>query len=267
MLRFTWSTQVSVMLSQVLHPGNLFYIVVNLTTGREIVSAGNLAEEANSQTYLFYLYEYLSVSLFNTGIDQNLASVKPMGILEPTQIKILLLQGLKFAYENFTRIFHYLVLILEIKQSWILLVSMKEVLSSYLFFTPKPNYNVLVSSQNVSVKCRHHPPHKQNKIWVRSSKLHDQLENFDTKGFFSLHLWAFFAAFFIFFKAFIVQFFQLFRLSRKVTNKFILKRSLWLSCNTMIQKNEASRKIPVYWESWRVWGTVSKHDYSHFIAM
>lgn len=87
MLRFTWSTQVSVMLSQVLHPGNLFYIVVNLTTGREIVSAGNLAEEVNSQTYLFYLYEYLSVSLFNTGIDQNLASVKPMRILEPTQLR------------------------------------------------------------------------------------------------------------------------------------------------------------------------------------
>lgn len=43
---------------------------------------------------------------------------------------------------------------------------------------------MLVSSWNVSVKCRHHPPHKQNKIWVRSSKLHDQLENFDTKGFF-----------------------------------------------------------------------------------
>lgn len=27
----------------------------------------------------------------------------------------------------------------------------------------------------------------------------------------------------------------------------MLKRSLWLSCNTMIQKNETSRKIPVYW--------------------
>lgn len=75
MLRFTWNTQASVMLSQVLHPGNLFYIVVNLTTGREIVSADNLAEEVNLQTYLFYLYEYLSVSLFSTGIDQNFASV------------------------------------------------------------------------------------------------------------------------------------------------------------------------------------------------
>lgn len=86
MLRFTWSTQVSVVLSQVLHPGNLFYIVVNLTTGREIVSADNLAGEVNLQMYLFYLYEYLSVSLFNMGIDPSLASVEPMGILAPTQL-------------------------------------------------------------------------------------------------------------------------------------------------------------------------------------
>lgn len=66
--------------------GTIFYIVINLTTGREIVSADNLAEEVNLKTYLFYLYEYLSVSLFNTGIDQNLASVKQMGILAPTQL-------------------------------------------------------------------------------------------------------------------------------------------------------------------------------------
>lgn len=63
MLRFTWSTQISVVLSQVLHPGNLFYIVVNLTTGREIVSADNLAGEVNLQMYFFYLYDYLCFTL------------------------------------------------------------------------------------------------------------------------------------------------------------------------------------------------------------
>lgn len=98
MLRFTWNTQVSVMLSQVLHPGNLFYIVVNLTIGREIVSADNLAEEVNLQMYLFYLCEYLSASLFSTGIDQNFASVWHQLNLGQD----LLLQGLKCAYENST---------------------------------------------------------------------------------------------------------------------------------------------------------------------
>lgn len=70
MLRFTWSTQVSVMLSQVLHPGNLFCIVVNLTTGREIVSADDLAEEAN-----FYPVS-MSISLFHSLI-QKLIRVWP----------------------------------------------------------------------------------------------------------------------------------------------------------------------------------------------
>lgn len=64
MLRFTWSTQVSVMLSQVLHPGNLFYIVVNLTTGGEIVSADDLAEEVK-----FYSI-CMSISLFHSSIQE-----------------------------------------------------------------------------------------------------------------------------------------------------------------------------------------------------
>lgn len=134
MLRFTWSTQISVVLSQVLHPGNLFYIVVNLTTGREIVSADNLAGEVNLQMYFFYLYDYLCFTLqYGNWSQFGLSQANGNFGTNSAWVKMLLLQGLKFAYENFTWIFHYLFFTLEIKQSWVLLVSTEEPLSSFIF--------------------------------------------------------------------------------------------------------------------------------------
>lgn len=90
---------------------------------------------------------------------------------------------------------------------------------------------------------------KHNKIWVRSSKLHDQLENFDAKGFFfsfffHWNLEAFFLPpFWIFLKprAFIFSSFSTWA-ERWQTHLFFSKEACDCPGNTRFQQAVASRK-------------------------
>lgn len=59
---------------------------------RNYVSADNLGGGINFQVHLFCLYECLSVPLLKMGVDLNLASAKPMGILPPPLV------GLRFHF-------------------------------------------------------------------------------------------------------------------------------------------------------------------------